>query len=99
MVGNSESMFQQVYRAKMDYYYYRDENFLPEFTPVPPEPNASSWKSSYTAADICGDNQPCQYDYTVTGNENVAMETKLTHERWEEARELSSKGIDHSPFL
>lgn len=101
MIVGSDSLFEYIYRASMDYNYYRDESFIPEFTPGPPDPNVTSlfWPQGGDSDppslyDVCGTNQACQYDYSVTSSEQVATATKAAQERWDAVREMSKIGED-----
>ena len=49
--------------------YHTDDNFVPKFDYNCPAANQQR------AQDLCGDNKPCLFDYCITLDEDIAMNT------------------------
>ena len=94
MVASHETMFKHIYRARLDYTYYKDETFEPVFQPDgenPPE-NVTRIITTRAVLDVCGSNVFCNFDYEVTQNENIALATLHSQEWAHEIKQLSAKG-------
>lgn len=49
--------------------------------------------------ELCGDNKQCQYDYSVTGNEQIAKGTMKFIEKFKEIESDVQKGTELISFL
>jgi hypothetical protein len=72
LVQSSESIFTYAYRASLNYNYYYNPWFKPYFTAVFP-PNSTV--NSGQVSTVCQTDTSCTYDYMVTENESVAIDT------------------------
>lgn len=49
--------------------------------------------------ELCGDNKQCQYDYSVTGNEQIAKGTMKFIEKFKEIESDVQKGTELISFI
>jgi hypothetical protein len=95
MIQASETIFKHLYRARLDYDYYHNPDFVPVYTAVGPGPNGTAINMAAGPTTVCGNDVTCQYDFSVTGNENVAMATKSATESVLALKQMSVKGITY----
>jgi hypothetical protein len=72
IVQPQETIFTYAYRASLNYYWYRNTWFIPSFTGDIP-PNGTVTQAQISA--VCYSDTSCQYDYAVTENQTIAVDT------------------------
>jgi hypothetical protein len=72
LVQPDETLFTNVYRSQLNYYYYKNTWFIPYFTAQFP-PNSTVSQAEVNA--VCNTDTMCQYDYMVTENQTIAIDT------------------------
>jgi hypothetical protein len=72
IVQPDETLFTYVYRSQLNYNYYRNTWFVPYFTATIP-PNGTVSAGDVNA--VCNTDAMCQYDYMVTENQTIAIDT------------------------
>ena len=89
-VTSSESRFVHVYRARLDYDYYRNPDFVPHFEPEIPSNSTLTEEEVY---QLCGEDYPCTYDYSLTVDADVARDALDIIDWYEDIREDAERGI------
>ena len=72
IVQPQETIFTYAYRASLNYNYYRNTWFTPTFTAAIP-PNGTVTQAQVNA--VCYSDTSCQYDYMITENQSIAVDT------------------------
>ena len=73
VVQESESLFSHLYRASMNYNWFKRTDFVPYYIPTFP-PNSSINEGDVT--QVCAGLEACRYDYMVAQSRDIASDTK-----------------------
>lgn len=90
LVQANETLFGRLYRAAMNYDYYRNTWFVPTFNASPLMTSSSPLYDEMSA--LCGTNAACQYDFTVTGNPSLAADTLRAVQADSQTRRMAATG-------
>ena len=86
-VGKEQSLF--TYRSSESYEFFNDLQYRPDFEPIPT--NASL---DFLAKELCGASRQCYFDYVVTGDRQLAFDTAVSYQEFNQILSDIKPGID-----